>query len=379
MSEEQPPRHPIFERVFDREREKKHPDSIADDRDVERLRELEERIPALLREEEQKPRKDRFLPFLLVRSILNDNGTRPIGGVFWDSPDIWIAEGDPSVTPDLPAGPGGVIREGVPNTLYAHVWNLGLAPIVGVRVEFYWCDPSLAANPAFIHLIGTTSVDLPPRVSLECHRLVKCRTPWIPEFVNNGHECLFVRVSSIGDPIGPNEWSPWQNRHVAQRNISVIQNGDELSQFIESLERTRPQEARVELQEVGGEEAALAILLAGPVPKGETGTLAAPVKTRQRSVRRTSQALPPSAAKGKGQVLAELTAEGRLTTPQIKGGVLIERGASLEDLIYYHERLPANTDASTAEAAAADNVQVLRLLTFIGTELVGGYTMVVVG
>lgn len=201
----------------------------------------------------------------------------------------------------------------------------------------------------------------------------------IPEFVNDGYECLFVRVSSIGDPIGPNEWSPGLNRHVAQRKISVIQNGEELSRFIESLERTRPQEARVELQQVGGEEARLAILLAGPLPTGEKATLASPTRSRQRSVRRTSRAFPPNAAKGKGQILAELTAEGRLTSPQIKGGVLVERGASLEDLIYYHERLPANTETATPEAAAADGVQVLRLSTFIGTELVGGYTMVVVG
>jgi hypothetical protein len=267
MSEkDKPPSNPIFDRVYDPERDKKHPNSIADDADIQRLRELEEPLRILLLEEQQKPRKDRFLPFLLVRAILGDNGTRPVGDVFWESPDIWIAEGDPSTTPDLPAGPGGVIRAGTANTLYAHVWNLGLAPILGVRVEFYWLDPSLGLDPATIHLVGTTSVDLAPRVSLECHHLVKCLTPWVPTFVNNGHECLIVRVSSIGDPIGPDEWNAQVNRHVGQRNVSVVKSRDELTKFILLLEKTRPQDSRVELQQLEGDEAALVIRLVQPLP-----------------------------------------------------------------------------------------------------------------
>jgi hypothetical protein len=280
-----------------------------------------------------------------------------------------VAEGDPSVTPDLPPGPGGAIRAGVANTVYAHVWNLGLAPIVGVRVEFYWVDPSIGINPAGLHLIGTTSVDLAPRVSLECHRLVKCRTPWIPEFVNGGHECLFVRISSLGDPIGPNEWNPSLNRHVGQRNVSVIKNGDAMAAFIKALEKTLPQEARVELQQVGGDEAALIIRLAGGVPTGEA-PLAPAAEGRRRIAVHPDVAVAPA----EGRVLAELTADGRLTAPQAAGGVLMEKGATLEDLIFHHEKLAPGT-----AAPLAPGVQVLRLSAFVGKTLIGGYTMVVVG
>ena len=33
---------------------------------------------------------------------------------------------------------------GKPHTLYAHVWNLGLAPLVGISVEFLVFNPSIA-------------------------------------------------------------------------------------------------------------------------------------------------------------------------------------------------------------------------------------------
>src|SRR5262249_10214682 len=37
------------------------------------------------------PRKDEFLPYLLVRSSSGDRGQRPFNGVFWESPDIYVA------------------------------------------------------------------------------------------------------------------------------------------------------------------------------------------------------------------------------------------------------------------------------------------------
>jgi hypothetical protein len=58
----------------------------------------------------------------------------------------------------------------------------GRAPIAGVKLEFYWFDPSLVESfpQNHAHLIGMTRVDLGPRSSRDCHKLVKCPKAWVP-------------------------------------------------------------------------------------------------------------------------------------------------------------------------------------------------------
>ena len=110
------------------------------------------------------PRKDEFLPYLLIRVASGDRGARPFSGVFWESPDIFVAAGvDAAGAPLLPPTGAGVAQAGASNTLYAHVWNLGKAPAYRVRVEFYWFNPSLGINGADANLLGMTRVDLAPR------------------------------------------------------------------------------------------------------------------------------------------------------------------------------------------------------------------------
>jgi len=52
-----------------------------------------------------------------------------------------------------------------------------------------------------------------------------CLTPWVPIFVNNGHECILAEA--YHDPLDPLPGTPDFNvptdRHVAQRNLSVVQ------------------------------------------------------------------------------------------------------------------------------------------------------------
>lgn len=187
------------------------------------------------------PRKDEYLPFLVVRSAAGDAGARPFAGVFWESPDIFVLPGvDASAAPLVPPTFGGIAKAGVPNTLYAHLWNLGKAPAFRVRVEFYWFNPSLGISQADANFIGATSVDLGnrftrsaswtearsagvPYVTMGSHAIVRCPTSWVPEFVNNGHECLVVRVSEpMLDAVSPDQFSATSDRHVAQRNIAVV-------------------------------------------------------------------------------------------------------------------------------------------------------------
>ena len=124
----------------------------------------------------------------------------------------------------MPATPGGVARAGAPTTLYAQVWNLGKAPAYRVRVEFYWFNPSLGISRADANLIGATWVDLGNRfaragswtevrgpagayLSMGSHIMVRCPTTWVPQYLNNGHECLVVRVSEpMMDAVAPNQF-----------------------------------------------------------------------------------------------------------------------------------------------------------------------------
>ncbi len=189
------------------------------------------------------PRKDEFLPYLFVRAASGDRGARPFSGVFWESPDIFVAAGQRADSaPLFPPTGAGIATAAAPNTLYAHVWNLGKAPAYRVRVEFYWFNPSLGIGRADANLIGAAWVDLANRFTLYpqweqrtgpdgnayvtrgCHAIVRCPQTWISLFENGGHECLVVRAfEPMMDAIPPDQFSATADRHVAQRNIAVVQ------------------------------------------------------------------------------------------------------------------------------------------------------------
>lgn len=217
----------------------------------------------LIRPYIDKPRhlpKDRY-PFLVIRSYLGDNGTRPPGpGPFsnewWESPDIWYCAGPRASTPQIPTAQSCQVVEGGDYTLYAHVWNLGVLPIAGASVEFYWSTPHFypGGGGSGIHFIGKTNVDLGPRNSSNCHSLVKCPISWHPAGGSDRHSCLIVRLySQFGDPIGPNPWDIYQNRHVAQHNVSGILPGESIGPIIDALEKNMRIDDRIQLSQVGRE------------------------------------------------------------------------------------------------------------------------------
>jgi hypothetical protein len=59
------------------------------------------------------------------------------------------------VAPALPPNAGGSVQPGAPVTVYAHVGNLGRAPVVGARVEFSRFDRTFAFDDAHANLICT--------------------------------------------------------------------------------------------------------------------------------------------------------------------------------------------------------------------------------
>jgi hypothetical protein len=150
-------------------------------------------------------------PWLLIRCSDADKGARPAGPPTYTSPDILIESSDPQ----------GRAVPGEPNFVWARVWNLGRFRAAPVKLDFYWANPAVGLGPGFVNPISGNSpewVQVPPLSSL----WVKCQTPWIPTYLNNGHECLFVNCDDyLLDPIVyPSQ--PVLDRHAGQRNITVI-------------------------------------------------------------------------------------------------------------------------------------------------------------
>lgn len=159
---------------------------------------------------EQNARTAPYSPWLVIPCNLNDFGQRPLppGTAYWASPFVWVISPDPSGQP----------RAGVENFMAARVFNLGAATAAPTRVDFYWADPSVGLGPGDAHFIGTEWVEVQPMSST----VVTCTKPWIPTFVNNGHECAFVICSNhVLDPVLL-PFQPWADRHVGQRNLAVL-------------------------------------------------------------------------------------------------------------------------------------------------------------
>lgn len=377
--------------------DKQKPDPKDDDF-ARRRKQLLTELPTLLARQKDRGRAKRFEPYLLIRSVLGDRGDRPINVPFWESPDIWTAPGDPATSPDVPASHGGTIVVGQPNTVYAHVWNLGFAPLAGVRVEFFWFNPSLAIDGAHAHLIGTAVCELAGRGMTGSHKLVKCRKPWVPVMENGGHECLVVRVSGLGDPVGGNEWSPWLNRHVGQRNVSVVAPGAPAAGLVHSLNNTRLLGGHLQLIQLGGNEGRLAAQIAGPKlrvsPLVSTHLLGEITALGEISLARPI-ALPPGMlapvhplahdVPNPAPVMMRPGTVAVIHPVGVLGNVRLERSGAapatpaatvhVADLFHAVGRLHDGSDGLGAPPKG--EAYVLRMATYSGTQLVGGYTLVV--
>lgn len=170
---------------------------------------------------------------------------------WWDSADIWVVPGsDPNGAPGAPVA-------GASNYLWARVRNAGNSSANGVRIDFYWADPSGQIATGFATKIGSAFADLAPGATQEA----LCLVPWVHVIVNGGHECLLAVAHGAGDinplpdPL-PNGYAfqPPQHEQIAQRNVTVVQaarNTQLLTISVAALPR-QDREVTVQLEQ-GGE------------------------------------------------------------------------------------------------------------------------------
>ncbi len=176
-----------------------------------------------------------YTPWLVVRATPGDMGGRPLsaGTAFWVCPDIAVA----------PADAWGRVNAGEDVAVSVVVQNLGLAAATGVRARFWWADPSAGVSPQLATVIGTSDrVSIPAGLA----ETLTCTTPWIPQFVNGGHECLVVEVSSLTDPL-KHTFRPDLDRHVGQRNVTVLAPEGEQQRMVLTLTNPFGEEARTRL------------------------------------------------------------------------------------------------------------------------------------
>jgi hypothetical protein len=405
MSDDKPPKGPGWENAPGVP-EQTGPNSIAHKSEQDKINKLRADLPKLLAQMKEKGqgRANQFYPYILIRSVLGDRGDRPLSVPFWESPDIWTAAGDPATTPAVPPDHGGSLTAGKPHTVYAHVWNLGRAPIAGVKVEFYWFNPSLGIDGAHANLIGMTRVDLGPRSSPGCHKLVKCPKAWMPQMVNGGHECLVARASAIGDNISATHpWEPWADRHVGQRNVHVAPAMTDISKLITSLDATRLGGTRIQLLQIG-EHAELTLKMAAPHlkvdPSVKTHVLAELRADGSLHLPATVAVVPggqPAAATNVAQAATAVSAVPRVVPDSVlrlakvavpatrvqtaRPTELLPTGGNVEHLVAHATLLSPEVlkEIRRLQPPGPGLAQVLRFVSFRGDQMVGGYTVIVQG
>jgi hypothetical protein len=200
---------------------------------------------------------------------------------------------------------------------------------------------------------------------------------------NGGHECLVVRVSGLGDPIGNNPWAPWGNRHVAQRNVSVVAAAAGTGKLMTSLKRTRAANTRVELVQLSKVHGDLARVLVASRLK-----VAAAAETHLLGELAVDGTVTPPAARAVTPAMRMAVhpmAHG-LTAVEPRVVEMAHPAAPTSPAAPRARVTPTAPAATRAEdiarllpRAAPGEVHVVRVASYRGMQLIGGYTMVVTG
>ena len=131
---------------------------------------------------------------------------------FYFNPNIFFQSTPDDPTPAIPTKNKGVY-------ILASVRNTGTSPAFLATVQFWVCDPSTVPTPVNSQHIGTSNVFLNAGET----KTVLCVTQWIPNWKNNGHQCVICEISATNDPSPSHPTTKWniQDRHVAQHNVDI--------------------------------------------------------------------------------------------------------------------------------------------------------------
>lgn len=195
-----------------------------------------------------------FTRDLVVRDSLADVGSVPVGGAFWNSPDIWVRNADPTVdgAAALPASyasapPHQPPIAGQTNWLYGRFRNNGTTASLDFYVRLYlthWPGSEFTYPTAFIpttrpgaavpnplttatYLIGEVK-----RTNLAAGADDIVNVPWPANLIPpqtvlvsgspvEWHPCLLIEVSPHDGPT-PSGAYVWDNNNIAQKNISIV-------------------------------------------------------------------------------------------------------------------------------------------------------------
>src|SRR6266403_1043522 len=167
----------------------------------------------------------------------------PDGSPWWLSPDIWTVPGnDPQGTPGLPI-------VGQPCYLWARVTNNGTDAVDNATVRFYWANPAVGFDRNTANHVGDANVSLNAGETQD----VLCLVPWMPSFVNGGHECVLAEgFHQTLDPLPATpDFDVPTDRHVAQRNLSVLMMAMHMQRFVLPFEIVNTPRAKVGLSLIG--------------------------------------------------------------------------------------------------------------------------------
>jgi len=260
---------------------------------------------------------------------------------WWESTSIWVVPGsDPNGSPGVPVA-------GQSAYLWARVRNDGDTDVSAAQVDFWIANPSLQIRKSTATHIGSAYVDVPAAGSQD----VLCLVPWHVTFLNGGHECAVVEVSSPADPLAPTPADPDvldapAYRQIAQRNLSVInvmaRAGAHRMIGVNAGSRA---DKEVEIAvHVGGELSREQLALLGLEGKRHAGE-----RRLTAQLSRGPQSAEPRAREGKLQ----------LTVP---------RGTSV----------PVYVELSAAEGLGPDEYAVIHVTEHAHGRVIGGYTTVAV-
>jgi hypothetical protein len=158
----------------------------------------------------------------------------PDGSPWWLSPYIWTVPGnDPQGMPGLPV-------VGQPCYLWARVTNNGTNSVDNATVRFYWANPAVGFDRNTANHVGNANVSLNASETQD----VLCLVPWMPSFVNGGHECVLAEAFHALDPLPASpDFNVPTDRHVAQRNLSVLMMAMHMKRFVLPFEIVNTQRA----------------------------------------------------------------------------------------------------------------------------------------